>query len=136
MYQSLSRMRNAVEGGSGEQPSWGSPSYRFGFSVLSRAQLPPFSSPRLTHRLAHPCLPDILIITPDSPLSALPLLHTVRVGGLLLMLVSVAACVGSMVDALCADRTEDRGAFTLVSKSRGMNRSPFRELYPLDSGIF
>ena len=81
MYQSLSRMRNAVEGGSGEQPSWGSPSYRFGFSVLSRAQLPPFSSPRLTHRLAHPRLPNILTITPDSPLSALLLLHTVRAGG-------------------------------------------------------
>ena len=40
-----------------------------------------------------------------------------------------------MVDALCADRTEDRGAFTLVSKSRGMKRSPFHQIYPLDSGI-
>ena len=82
MYQSLSRMRNAVEGGSGEQPSWGSPSYRFGFSVLSRAQLPPFSSPRLTHRLAHLLLLNILIVTPASLLSAFLLLHTVRVGGL------------------------------------------------------
>ena len=108
MYQSLSRMRNAVEGGSGEQPSWGSPSYRFGFSVLSRAQLPPFSSPRLTHRLAHPRLPNILTITPDSPLSALLLLHTVRAGGLLMLLVSVAACVASM--RRCTLCRSDRGS--------------------------
>ena len=95
MYQSLSRMRNAVEGGSGEQP-------------------------RLTHRLAHPLLPNILIITPDSPLiSAFPLLHTVRVGGLLLMLVSVAACVGS--GGRCTLCRSDRGsnaAFTLMQIQR------------------